>query len=148
MDNRAANHALPLFFALVVAGCTSVPRSSPTLYYDPETGVVADELGLELFRKEQELNQQSIIDKSTLTHQKEVSTASDMENIAYIDKVTETSLRGNQDDQQISREEVMGISSHDTSNSVISRDNLNIFILGIIAVLFFSRIVLAGIAKR
>ena len=141
MDNRAAKHVGTLFCALVIAGCTSAPAPSPTIYYDPETGAVGDELGMRLHRES--------IKQSKLA-EKEVPTANNMEEIAYTDSVTGIYSKGNQQDElqnQIirtspSREEVIGISSHDTSDTVISRDNLNIFILGIIALMLLAKFAL------
>jgi hypothetical protein len=162
MVKQKIKRVAPFIFAFIALGC----ESSPTAIHTTDTSnpyvlSAGDTLGEETYNNDLQISggtTDPLTGNSGATPHiykielKEVSTANDME---YVNVENGTNIklkRGNHEDTvKISREEVIGISSHNTSNTLISRDNLNLFILGmigIIAIGFVSKIIVGNLYHR
>ena len=124
MVKQKIKRVAPFIFAFIALGCESSP---PAIHTDVQ---ISGDTTAPLIRSG---DATSHIYK---TEQKEVSTANDME---YVNVENGTNIklkRGNHENTvKTSREGVIGISSHNTSNTLISRDNLSLFILGTIGII-------------
>jgi hypothetical protein len=159
MDKRTAKRVTPFIFALIAVGCDSSPAITQRPMYRPEGMVIGagDELGAETYIDYMEAEAAESTDSDSgldisKTLQKEVSSADDMNDVSIENGTNNIEKRGNHEERiNSSREEVIGISSHNTSNTVISRDNLNFFILGvlgIIAIVFATKSIRETVSQR
>tara|TARA_Y100001937_G_scaffold127825_1_gene201262 strand:+ start:2161 stop:2643 length:483 start_codon:yes stop_codon:yes gene_type:complete len=159
MDKQTAKRVAPLFLALVATGCDSNKAANQSIMYRPEGMVIGagDELGAETYIDYMEAEAAESKDSDSgsdisKTQQREVSSADDMNNVRIENGTNNIKKRGNHEERiNSSREEVIGISSHNTSNTVIYRDYLNFFILGvlgIIAVIYVTELIIRETAPK